>query len=111
MLNLLATAVDLKALLVHKVLLALPELMDKTDHLVRKVLPVLLEQLALPGLKVPLVLPELMVPMEQQVHKALQAQEVVLTAGTQMVMAFKMPMKMQTTTVSGMPLTVVAHKE
>ena len=94
MLNLLATAEDLKALLVHKVLLALPEQMDKMEHLVRKVLLVLLELLVLPVLKVPLVLPELMVPMELQVHKALQAQEVVLTAGTPMVMAFKMPMKM-----------------
>jgi hypothetical protein len=33
-------------------------------------------------------------PMVLRVHKALQAQEVALIAGIQMVMAFKTPMKM-----------------
>jgi hypothetical protein len=94
MLNQLAMVVDLKALLVRKVLLVLPGQMDKTakmELLVHKVLLDLLGQLALPELKVPLALRE---PMVLRVHKDLQAQEVVLTVGIQMVMAFKMPMKM-----------------
>jgi hypothetical protein len=94
MLNQLAMVVDLKALLVRKVLLVLPGQMDKTakmELLVHKVLLDLLGQLALPELKVLLALRE---PMVLRVHKDLQAQEVVLTVGIQMVMAFKMPMKM-----------------
>jgi hypothetical protein len=94
MLNQLAMVVDLKALLVRKVLLVLPGQMDKTakmELLVHKVLLDLLGQLALPELKVLLALRE---PMALRVHKDLQAQEVVLTVGIQMVMAFKMPMKM-----------------
>jgi hypothetical protein len=94
MLNQLAMVVDLKALLVRKVLLVLPGQMDKTakmELLVHKVLLDLLGQLALPELKVLLALRE---PMVLRVHKDLQAQEVVLTVGIQMVMAFKMPMRM-----------------
>jgi hypothetical protein len=94
MLNQLAMVVDLKALLVRKVLLVLPGQMDKTakmELLVHKVLLDLLGQLALPELK---VLQALREPMVLRVHKDLQAQEVVLTVGIQMVMAFKMPMKM-----------------
>jgi hypothetical protein len=94
MLNQLAMVVDLKALLVRKVLLVLPGQMDKTakmELLVHKVLLDLLGQLALPELK---VLQALREPMVLRVHKALQAQEVVLTVGIQMVMAFRMPMRM-----------------
>jgi hypothetical protein len=88
MLNPLAMVVDLKALLVRKVPLVLLGQTDKTakmELLVHKVL------LALPELK---VLQALREPMVLRVHKDLQAQEVVLTVGIQMVMAFKMPMKM-----------------
>jgi hypothetical protein len=94
MLNQLAMVVDLKALLVRKVLPVLPGQMDKTakmELLVHKVLLDLLGQLALPELKVLLALRE---PMVLRVHKDLQAQEVVLTVGIQMVMAFRMPLRM-----------------
>jgi hypothetical protein len=94
MLNPLAMVVDLKALLVRKVPLVLLVQTDKTakmELLVHKVLLDLLGQLALPELK---VLQALREPMVLRVHKDLQAQEVVLTVGIQMVMAFKMPMKM-----------------
>jgi hypothetical protein len=94
MLNPLAMVVDLKALLVRKVPLVLLGQTDKTakmELLVHKVLLDLLGQLALPELK---VLQALREPMVLRVHKDLQAQEVVLTVGIQMVMAFKTPMKM-----------------
>jgi hypothetical protein len=70
MLNPLEMVVDLKALLVRKVL---REQMAKMELLVHK---------------------DLREPMVLRVHKDLQAQEVVLTVGIQMVMAFRMPMKM-----------------
>jgi hypothetical protein len=94
MLNPLAMVVDLKALLVRKVPLVLLVQTDKTakmELLVHKVLLDLLGQLALPELK---VLQALREPMVLRVHKDLQAQEVVLTVGIQMVMAFRMPMRM-----------------
>jgi hypothetical protein len=62
--------------------------MDKTAKMELLVRKVLLGLQALPEFKA------LREPMVLRVHKALQAQEVALIAGIQMVMAFKTPMKM-----------------